>query len=131
MMRTKSAKKRLIYTQTGATQGKASPGSQAGLLDNALGWLGAGLSRTGGVHFLHVAVIGSSVVAPELAQAFAWLGSKVTILARSTLFLREDRAIGESVAAAFHGEGVEVLEHMQASHIAYSDGEFGLTATGG
>ena len=33
---------------------------------------------------LHLAVIGSSVVAVELAQAFARLGSKVTILARST-----------------------------------------------
>ncbi|MBA3949948.1 MAG: FAD-dependent oxidoreductase, partial [Acidobacteria bacterium] len=35
-----------------------------------------------------LAVIGSSVVAVELAQAFARLGSDVTILARSTLFLR-------------------------------------------
>ena len=42
-----------------------------------------------------LAVIGSSVVAVELAQAFARLGSKVTILARHTLFFREDPAIGE------------------------------------
>ncbi|MCP5234108.1 MAG: FAD-dependent oxidoreductase, partial [Zoogloeaceae bacterium] len=35
-----------------------------------------------------LAVIGSSVVAVELAQAFARLGSRVTILARSTLFFR-------------------------------------------
>ena len=35
-------------------------------------------------------MIGSSVVAVELAQAFARLGSDVTILARSTLFFRED-----------------------------------------
>ncbi|WP_409364609.1 NAD-binding protein, partial [Cupriavidus pauculus] len=32
-----------------------------------------------------LAVIGSSVVALELAQAFARLGSKVTVLARNTL----------------------------------------------
>ncbi|MBN0904203.1 FAD-dependent oxidoreductase, partial [Pseudomonas aeruginosa] len=44
-----------------------------------------------------LAVIGSSVVALELAQAFARLGSQVTILARSTLFFREDPAIGEAV----------------------------------
>src|SRR3546814_10890849 len=43
-----------------------------------------------------LAVIGSSVVAVELAQAFARLGSHVTILARSTLFFREDPAIGEA-----------------------------------
>jgi mercuric reductase len=56
-------------------------------------------------------VIGSSVVAVELAQAFARLGSKVTILARSTLFFREDPAIGEAVTAAFSMEGIEVLDH--------------------
>jgi len=74
-------------------------------------------------------VIGSSVVAVELAQAFARLGSKVTILARSTLFFREDPAIGEAVTAAFRAEGIEVLEHTQASKVAFADGEFVL-ATG-
>ena len=74
-------------------------------------------------------VIGSSVVAVELAQAFARLGSKVTILARHTLFFREDPAIGEAVTAAFRAEGIEVLEHTQASKVAYADGEFVL-ATG-
>ena len=73
-----------------------------------------------------LAVIGSSVVAVELAQAFARLGSKVTILARSTLFFREDPAIGEAVKAAFRAEGIEVLEHTQASQIAHADGEFVL-----
>ncbi|WP_281404862.1 mercury(II) reductase [Methylocystis sp. B8] len=73
-----------------------------------------------------LAVIGSSVVAVELAQAFARLGSKVTILARSTLFFREDPAIGEAVTAAFRAEGVEVLEHTQASRVAFTDGEFVL-----
>jgi mercuric reductase len=65
-----------------------------------------------------LAVIGSSVVALELAQAFARLGSQVTILARSTLFFREDPAIGEAVTAAFRAEGIEVLEHTQASQVA-------------
>ncbi len=77
-----------------------------------------------------LAVIGSSVVAVELAQAFARLGSRVTILARSTLFFREDPAIGEAVTAAFRAEGIEVQEHTQASHVAYAAGEFVLT-TGG
>ena len=76
-----------------------------------------------------LAVIGSSVVAVELAQAFARLGSKVTILARSTLFFREDPAIGEAVTAAFRAEGIEVLEHTQASHVAYAEDEF-VIATG-
>ncbi|HFQ7596571.1 TPA: mercury(II) reductase [Klebsiella pneumoniae] len=72
-------------------------------------------------------VIGSSVVALELAQAFARLGSQVTILARSTLFFREDPAIGEAVTAAFRAEGIEVLEHTQASQVAHVNGEFVLT----
>ena len=78
-----------------------------------------------------LAVIGSSVVALELAQAFARLGSLVTILARSTLFFREDPAIGEAVTAAFRAEGVEVLEHTQASQVAHVDGEFVLTTAHG
>ena len=76
-----------------------------------------------------LAVIGSSVVAVELAQAFARLGSKVTILARRTLFFREDPAVGEAVTAAFRAKGIEVLEHTQAGKVAYADGEFVL-ATG-
>ena len=76
-------------------------------------------------------VIGSSVVALELAQAFARLGAKVTILARSTLFFREDPAIGEAVTAAFRMEGIEVLEHTQASQVAHVDGEFVLTTANG
>ena len=78
-----------------------------------------------------LAVIGSSVVALELAQAFARLGSKVTILARSSLFVREDPAIGAAITAAFRAEGIEVLEHTQASHVAHAGGEFVLTTGGG
>lgn len=74
-----------------------------------------------------LAVIGSSVVAVELAQAFARLGSQVTILARSTLFFREDPAIGKAVTSAFRSEGIQVLDHTQASQVAYADGEFVLT----
>ncbi len=74
-----------------------------------------------------LAVIGSSVVALELAQAFARLGSHVTILARSTLFFREDPAIGVAVTAAFRAEGIGVLDHTQASHVAYADDQFTLT----
>jgi mercuric reductase len=78
-----------------------------------------------------LAVIGSSVVAVELAQAFARLGSQVTILARSTLFFREDPAIGDAVTAAFRAEGIEVLDHTQASQVAYTEGEFVLTTAHG
>ena len=78
-----------------------------------------------------LAVIGSSVVALELAQAFARLGSQVTILARSTLFSRADPAIGEAMTAAFRAEGIEVLENTQASQVSYANDAFVLTTTGG
>ena len=78
-----------------------------------------------------LAVIGSSVVAVELAQAFARLGSKVTMLARSTLFFREDPAIGQAVTEAFRAEGIEVLEHTQASQVNHIDGEFVLSTGSG
>jgi mercuric reductase len=76
-------------------------------------------------------VIGSSVVAVELAQAFARLGSQVTVLARSTLFFREDPAIGTAIKAAFENEGMTVLEYTQASEIAYREGEFVLATNAG
>lgn len=78
-----------------------------------------------------LAVIGSSVVAVEMAQTFARLGSKVTILVRSKLFVREDPSIGEALTAAFREEGITVQEHTQASLVRYSNGEFILTTTRG
>ncbi len=78
-----------------------------------------------------LAVIGASVVAVELAQAYARLGSKVTLLARRTMLHREDPAIGEAIAAAFRAEGIAVLEHTQASHVAYRGDEFLLTTAQG
>ena len=78
-----------------------------------------------------LAVLGSSVVAVELAQAFARLGSQVTLLARHTLLYGEDPAIGEAVTAAFRSEGITVLENTQASHISHADDEFTLTLPDG
>lgn len=74
-------------------------------------------------------VIGSSVVALELAQAFARQGSKVTILARHTLFYRDDPAIGQVLTAAIRAEGIKVLEHTQASQVSHLEGEFVLTTS--
>lgn len=76
-------------------------------------------------------VIGASVVAVELAQAFARLGSKVTILARSVLLSHEDPAIGEAITSAFRAEGIDVLEHTQPNQADYNDGQFLLTTGNG
>ena len=78
-----------------------------------------------------LAVIGSSVVAVELAQAFARLGSQVTVLARRTLFFREDPAIGEAVTDAFRAEGITVLTHTQALRVSFNNDEFILVTNRG
>lgn len=76
-------------------------------------------------------VIGASVVAVELAQAFARLGSEVTILARSRLFSRKDPAVGEAVETAFRAEGIKVLNDTQASQVRYTNEEFVLETNAG
>lgn len=71
-----------------------------------------------------LAVIGSSVVAVELAQAFARLGSEVTILARSTLLSREDPILGEELTATFRTEGIDVRLQATLRRVSYQDGRF-------
>jgi mercuric reductase len=65
-------------------------------------------------------VIGSSAVAVELAQAFARLGSRVTILARHTLLFREDPLISEMLETAFAAEGIEVKIFAQVYSVLFS-----------
>lgn len=67
----------------------------------------------------HLAVIGSSAVALELAQAFLRLGSKVTIVARHTLLFREDPAIGQALQQCLENEGMRVLTHTQATSVSF------------
>lgn len=76
-------------------------------------------------------VVGSSVIAVELAQAFGRLGSQVTLLARNTVLAREDPAIGAALTTAIRAEGIEVLEHTQVSQLLYDDDEFALVTSRG
>jgi mercuric reductase len=79
----------------------------------------------------HLLVIGSSVVAVELAQAFARLGSRVTVIARNTLLFREDPAIGVALTEAFQTEGIEVLVQTQTHSVSYADNEFVVVTSHG
>ncbi len=76
-------------------------------------------------------VIGSSVVAAELAQAYSRLGSRVTVVARSTLFFREDPAIGETLGQVFADEGIQVLRQTPTRSVAYVNDEFVLETSAG
>ncbi len=69
-------------------------------------------------------VIGSAVVAAELGQAYARLGSQVTMIARSELFFHEDPAIGEAIGQVFADEGIRVLRQTQIRAVRHENGEF-------
>jgi mercuric reductase len=71
-------------------------------------------------------VIGSSVVALEIAQAYQRLGSEVTILARHTLLYREEPLFGEKLRECFEKEGIRVLNHTQATKVSHDDEQFTL-----
>lgn len=79
----------------------------------------------------HLAVIGSSFVALEIAQAYQRLGSQVTILARSTLLSRRDPEIGAGLQAAFESEGIRVLNHTLPERVDYTDGRFTVATNHG
>ncbi|MGV6816862.1 MAG: mercury(II) reductase [Thiotrichales bacterium] len=72
----------------------------------------------------HLVVLGGSVVALELAQAFAHLGSRVTLVARSTLLSKDDPAIGEALLKIFREEGIEVLLHSVPDAVEHDGQQF-------
>ncbi|MEO5829518.1 MAG: mercury(II) reductase, partial [Rhodanobacter sp.] len=76
-------------------------------------------------------VLGAAVVACELGQAYARLGSKVTLVARSGLFSHEDPAIGEAIGQVFADEGIRVLRQTQALSVRHENGEFILDTSRG
>jgi len=79
----------------------------------------------------HLLVLGGSVIALELAQAFRRLGAKVTILARSTLLSKEDPDIGAALETIFADEGIRVLTHTVPDMINFENQEFVLKTSAG
>ncbi|MBI1965684.1 MAG: mercury(II) reductase [Betaproteobacteria bacterium] len=79
----------------------------------------------------HLVIIGSSIVAVELGQAFLRLGSMVTMIARSKVLFREDPAIGEALAEALTGEGMKILTHTETRSVVHRDGVFQVETSAG
>ena len=77
-------------------------------------------------------VIGGGPLACELGQAFARLGSRVTVLARSGLLPKEDRDAARLVTASLERDGAAILEHDAVEEIHHSDasGTMVLTSAG-
>ena len=76
-------------------------------------------------------VLGGSVVAVELAQAFRRLGSEVTVLARSTLLSREDPALGAALQSVFEAEGIQVRTRTVPQAVGHDGKDFVLELPGG
>lgn len=72
----------------------------------------------------HLIVYGASVVALELAQAFLRLGSKVTLIARSTLLSKEDPLLGAELQLALEAEGMCILTHTQVESVSHDGADF-------
>ncbi|MFU8783558.1 mercury(II) reductase [Aliidiomarina sp.] len=79
----------------------------------------------------HLMVIGSSVVALEIAQAYRRLGSEVTVLARHTLLYREEPLLGKKLTRCFVKEGIRVLENTQATRVIHDGNQFILKTNAG
>ncbi|MBA2570433.1 MAG: mercury(II) reductase [Chloroflexi bacterium] len=67
-------------------------------------------------------VLGGGYVAVELAQLFARLGSRVTVLARSGLLSGYEPALGETLGGVFRDEGIEVLTGARVERVAGAEG---------
>lgn len=79
----------------------------------------------------HLIVIGSSVIALEIAQAYRRLGSEITVLARHTLLYKEDPLLGEKLTEIFEQEGIHVLNNTQADNVSYDGSVFTLVTNAG
>jgi mercuric reductase len=79
----------------------------------------------------HLIVLGASVVALELAQAFRRLGAEVTMLARSTLLSREDTMIGDGLTKVFADEGVHILLNASVASVRHEGNQFTLDTADG
>jgi len=62
-------------------------------------------------------VLGGGVAGVELAQAYASLGSRVTVLSVSALLDREEPFAGEHLAAALAADGVDVRLHVTVTRV--------------
>ncbi len=78
----------------------------------------------------HLIVVGGSVVALELAQAFLHLGSRVTLISRSTLLSKTDPHVGEVLRDILTAEGMDVHLHASPESVRHADGRFTVTVGG-
>jgi len=79
----------------------------------------------------HLIVLGGGYVGLEFGQMFRRFGSRVTIVQRGAqLLAREDSDIAEEVAKILSEDGIEILLHTSATHVAQTtQGHIQLTVS--
>lgn len=78
----------------------------------------------------HLVIIGSSVVAVELAQAWRRLGADVTMLARTRLLSREDPELGHGLTDVFGREGIRVITGTVPESVSHDGRQFRVAVNG-
>ena len=68
-------------------------------------------------------VLGGGYIAAELAQMFARLGSRVTMVVRSELLGGYEPELGRMLAEAFHTEGIEILANTRIERVSSDGGQ--------
>ncbi|MFP5316516.1 MAG: dihydrolipoyl dehydrogenase family protein [Actinomycetes bacterium] len=76
-------------------------------------------------------VLGGGVAGAELAQAYARLGSTVTLIARSGLLGNYPEPAAELVRKGLQRDGVTVRLHANTESVAYDGGRFLVSLAGG
>lgn len=75
----------------------------------------------------HLVILGGGPIGCELAQAFARLGSQVTLIERSAHVLaREDEDVAAIAHASLDANGVTILTHTQVNAVENQAGQKGL-----
>jgi mercuric reductase len=74
----------------------------------------------------HLLIVGGSITAVELGQAFQRLGANVTLVARSTLLPRLDPAIGAALREVLEKEGVSVITDTAPVAVRFGKDIFSL-----
>ncbi|KTD64292.1 dihydrolipoyl dehydrogenase family protein [Legionella spiritensis] len=69
----------------------------------------------------HLIVVGGGPIGCELAQAFAMLGSKVTIIEAMTILPKDDKDCVAVVRQSLQGMGIDILEDAQVNEVIQKD----------
>jgi len=79
----------------------------------------------------HLLVLGAGAMGLEMAQAFARLGARVTVLEAGRALAREDAELAEGLLLALRADGVEVREHVRIVCIEAEAGQIAVVVEAG